>query len=90
MGALNTFSKYAWIPYLFLCVGLVVLFGTEEWLLFHYKTPNELVVMQSKFYANQPIGTLLRETNFTILISNPNPFSIPLNPFFQSVSILQF
>lgn len=63
MGALNTFSKYAWIPYLFLCVGLVVLFGTEEWLLFHYKTPNELVVMQSKFYANQPIEIFRRALN---------------------------
>jgi dermatan/chondrotin sulfate uronyl 2-O-sulfotransferase UST len=60
MGIVGTFSKYAWIPYLFLCMGLVVLFGTEEWLLFHYKTPNEFVVMESKFYANQPIEVFRR------------------------------
>ena len=56
MGIIATFSKYAWIPYLFLCMGLMVLFGTEEWLLFHYRSPNELVVDESKFAANQPLG----------------------------------
>jgi len=63
MSLLSTLSKYAWIPYLFLCTGLVVLFGTEEWLLFHYKTPNELVVVESKFFDEQPLEIFRRALN---------------------------
>lgn len=63
MGVFSTFSKYAWIPYLFLCVGLVVLFGTEEWLLFNYKTPNEVVISESKLFANHPLEIFRRALN---------------------------
>jgi len=30
---IDSFSKYAWVPYFVLCMGLVMLFGTEEWML---------------------------------------------------------
>jgi len=37
---MSVWSKYAWIPYTVLCVGILMLFATEEWmLLYNYSRP---------------------------------------------------
>ena len=52
MGMATAFAKFAWVPYFVLCMGLLMLFGTEEWMLL-YKYNSEGSDMEATYYPKR-------------------------------------
>lgn len=65
-------ARFAWVPYLFFCVGILALFGAEEWLLFSKYSQSQLKDMDnfqfSKSLSRRDVGAM-QDDEFTDYIS---------------------